>query len=85
MDTSLGLIQTKNGNGPQRSFGETLGFEMMELKKKLTTLVINVEGLESTVERLKQKKKNRYTHIENTVQAEIETLKLFKDRVDLEL
>ena len=58
---------------------------MMELKKKLTTLVVNVEGLESTVDRMKQEKKNRYNHIENSVQAEIETLKLFKDRVELEL
>jgi hypothetical protein len=58
---------------------------MMDLKKKLTMLVISVEGLESNVDRLKQERKNRYNHMENTIQAEIDTLKLFKDRVDLEL
>ena len=58
---------------------------MMNMKKKMTTLILNVEAIDSTVKRLKSEGKNRYAHIEDSVQAEIDTLKLFKDRVEIEV
>jgi hypothetical protein len=70
---------------PRRMFGDGLSSEMMNMKKKMTTMILNVEALESTVKRLKSEGKNRYSHIEDSVQAEIDTLKLFKDRVELEV
>jgi uncharacterized protein involved in exopolysaccharide biosynthesis len=84
--TSLNQLNIINKSAsPKRNFNSGINSEMMNMKKKMTALILNVEGLESTVKRLKSEGKNRYAHIEDSVQAEIDTLKLFKDRVEIEV
>ena len=57
----------------------------MNMKKKMTTLLMNYEALETTILRIKNEGKNKYSSIEEKVDQEIETMKLFKDRVSIEV
>lgn len=82
---SINHLQKVSSPSPTRMFGDGITSEIMNMKKKMTTLVLNVEAMENTLNRIKNEGKNRYTHIEDSVQAEIDTLKLFKDRVEIEV
>lgn len=82
---SLNHLQKVSSPGPNRMFGDGITSEIMNMKKKMTTLVLGVEALENTLSKIKNEGKNRYNHIEDSVQAEIDTLKLFKDRVEIEV
>jgi hypothetical protein len=73
------------GRNRDKNFGDGIGSELLNMKKKITTVTLNVEALESAISRIKNEGKHKYQHIEDTVQAEIDTLKLFRDRVEIEV
>lgn len=64
-------------------FSNSMVTEILEMRKKYNKLEVTLESLESSFNRLNKDNKNRFMKIQENIQTELDSLKLFKDRVQL--
>ena len=62
---------------------DSLSNEVMTMKKKFSEFEVKIDSLQNGLNRVKKESKSKFNQILETVQTELETLKLFKDRISL--
>lgn len=70
-------------NKSRLNINDSISGEIITIKRKFSEMEVTVDSLKNGIERMKNDSKTKFNQMQETIQTEIESLKLYKDRVNM--